>query len=433
MAYQYTPGDQAVGLTTYHADGSQTTVTTFYRPQNGNYVKLPDTQTSEGPPISFTQFRDQAKASLDIGEIVSSFPVWRDNDGHAIIGTDFIEGLRCAVASGQYTQAQAEQLLINNKCITTITGASYLSTAPDTIPLAVGESFFIGQAVDAVELLRKTVGTIDDHELMATYSNGGNMPWSIPAGQTVQQAAQADWNGTVPTVYTPGTGAIDTAAGIKLANTITQGVTGATQTTLIDNKWLTHAHVDSAEQVYLAYFGRPADVAGIRTTEDQITAANGDKAAITSMFANSSESAAFYAGKTTEQKVETVYNQLFNRAAEKAGLDYWVHQLDLGLMNQVNMCIKILDGAQNSDKTIVNNRVDVAKYFTEKVSATAYDGLTAASNARELLSSIGADAGDVTKAKAVIDSTGYNTDLKSGDVTDDITLVGLTISPYFHG
>ena len=432
MAYQYAAGDQAIFLTTYHADGSQTTVTTFYRPQNGNYVKI-DTTTSESPPLTFTKYRDQAKSSLDSGQIVSKFPIWRDAAGRTDVGTDFIEGLRCAVASGQYTQAQAEQLLINNKCMSIITGGSYLSTAPDTIPLAVGESFFSGQSVDAVELLRKTAGHIDDHELMATYSNGGNMPWSIPAGQTAQQAAQADWNGTVPTVYTAGTGVVDTAAGIKIANTITQGVTGATQTTLIDNKWLTHTHVDSAEQVYLAYFGRPADIAGIRTTEDQITAAGGDKAAITSMFANSSESAAFYAGKTTEQKVDTVYNQLFNRAAEKAGLDYWVNQLNLGLINQVNMCIKILDGAQNSDKTIVNNRVTVAKYFTERISSSAYDGLNAASGGRELLSSVGADAGDVTKAKAVIDSAGYSADLKSGDVTDDITLVGLSISPYFHG
>ena len=429
---QYVEGDQSSNRLTFHADGSSTGFTSYYRIQNGQYVRIETTiQQNVTLPSQFQQEIVKAKTSLNTGVVEPSYSLYPQADGKYSLPFIYMEALRYAVASGSNTMAQAEALL-RGKCLAQVSPSDFVDPLPDTLPLSVGANFFYGSSVDAMEWMNKTIGSVDDRALMATLSQGSSMPWSIGAGKTAASAAVEDWSGTMPTIYAAG-GAVDTATGTKIANTIAQGVTGATQTTLIDNSWKTHAHVDSAEQVYLAYFGRPADIAGIRTTEDQITAAGGDKAAITSMFANSSESAAFYAGKTTEQKVDTVYNQLFNRAAEKAGLDYWVNQLNLGLINQVNMCIKILDGAQNSDKTIVNNRVTVAKYFTEKISSSAYDGLNAASGGRELLSSIGADAGDVTKAKAVIDSAGYSTDLKSGDVTDDITLVGLSISPYFHG
>ena len=199
--------------------------------------------------------------------------------------------------------------------------------------------------------------------------------------------------------------------------------------TTVSTEWLSNTYVNDAVKVYLAYFGRPADLVGIKTTEDQIKAAGGDKAAITSMFANSPESQAFFAGKTVEQKVDTVYQQLCNRAAETAGKDYWVHQLDLGLMDQVTMCIRILDGAQGSDLTTINNKGTAAKDFTMHVSSTAYSGNTAAANGRKYISSISTDSGDLTKTHAALTSDFANH--LGSDVAADLQLVGLHVGQYY--
>lgn len=196
--------------------------------------------------------------------------------------------------------------------------------------------------------------------------------------------------------------------------------------------WLTDPQQKNTQKLYLAYFGRPADSTGVIGVEKVLNSSGGNPDAVTSPFSNSAESKAFYANKTLSQQVNTVYNQLFNRNAEQTGLDYWVNLLNKGAISNVNMAIQILNGAQANDLSTVNNRIAVATYFTEKIPAANYTGLTAASNARKLLSAIGSDPNDVTKAEAAIDSTLFQAHLSS-DVSTDITLTGLKISQFYTG
>ena len=346
------------------------------------------------------------------GEVNNNNYSFTYRNGSYFLQPEELIALRMAVENGTTTTAKALSVLGNIKVAgsdplnfhstpypTTISAAEYAATGNASNMLTVNDVF------------AKAVPFIDNSNVAQS-----NQPWSIPAGSSLSQQVANQWANSSNSAI----------ASIVTHDATAQGITP------VDTSWLSHAQVNAAEQVYIAYFGRPADLAGIRATESQITAAGGDKAAITSMFANSPESQAFFAGKTVEQKVDTVYQQLFNRAAETAGKDYWVNQLTLGNMDQVNMCIRILDGAQGSDATIINNKVAAAKDFTEHASLTAYTGNTAAANGRMLISSIGADVGDVTKAHTAVQTAAFSTHLGS-DISADLQLVGLHAGQYYHG
>lgn len=334
--------------------------------------------------------------------------------GQKAIYMEDILFLRTAVEKGLTTTAQVLKVLGDIP----VAGASPLNFyigLPDKISAADAAKYDTGNLATSLKV--KDVFAVVSPMFDNSAIKGGSFPWSIPEGTTFAQAVANQWaNSSNPTI-----------SGIVKSEAIKNGVLP------VDMSWKTDTHVNDAQKVYIAYFGRPADVEGIKTTEDQIRAAGGDKSAITSMFANSPESMAFYAGKTVEQKVDTIYTQLFGRHAEQAGLDYWVHQLELGLINQVTMGIKIVDGAMLTDLSTINNRVAAANYFTEHIKTTDYVGNNAASNGRMFLSSIGSDAGDLTKAYAAVQSPNMSSHMSSGSVHTDITLVGLNVGEFFIG
>lgn len=338
-------------------------------------------------------------------------------NGNKVIYSEDILFLRTAVEKGLTTVAQVIKVLGEIP----VSGASPLNfyiDFPDTISAEDAAKYNTGNL--ATNLKVKDVFAVPTPLFDNSAIKGGSFPWSIPEGTTYAQAVASQWSDSSNQMI----------SGIVKHEAINNGVIPAPP---VDLSWKTDPYVNDAQKVYIAYFGRPADVVGIKTTEQQIRDAGGDKAAITSMFANSAESLAFYGGKTTEQKVDAIYTQLFGRHAEKAGLDYWIGQLEYGLIDQVSMGIKIMDGAMLTDRTIIENRVAAANYFTEHIDQAAYAGLNAASNGRMFLSSIGVHESDLTKAYSAVQSSEMSRNMKSGSVEADITLVGLTVGEFFLG
>lgn len=380
----------------------------------GQFVLDPSQETSGqyAPPATVNYM-----TNLLANYVLAGVSAFTNRPQGSFLNLDEVAYLRAAVDKGVVTVAQVLNVLGNIK-VDSACALNFHLTDPTSISnadvVAYGSTGLSGlsTALYLKDFFTHPVPFIDDSAIAS------NQPWSVPAGQTLAQASANYWS----TSGIPGIAQIITADAHALGMLVAADLAA-----------LHSPYVDSAEKVYLAYFGRPADLTGLATTEDQIAAKGGDKAAIASMFASSPESANFYAGMTDAQKVNTVYHQLFNRDAEKAGLDYWINQLKIGAIDQVNMCIKILDGALNADLQTVNNRVVVAKYFTENIDFLAYQGDKAASNARMLLSAVGSNTADIAKAEQVIDSAGYNADLQYGVVSDDIALVGLHVSPYFMG
>src|SRR5207253_475711 len=109
--------------------------------------------------------------------------------------------------------------------------------------------------------------------------------------------------------------------------------------------------------LYLAYFGRPPDFDGLRyyTTRPELTM---DK--IAAAFSESPESQAMYGSSFGPIQVNAIYQNLFGRAAEPAGVTYWTGEVAAGRITPAGAALAILQGAQNGDKLAVQNKLAVA-------------------------------------------------------------------------
>ena len=127
----------------------------------------------------------------------------------------------------------------------------------------------------------------------------------------------------------------------------------------------------TVQKLYVAYFSRPADVAGLAYWNN-ILATNPDGyQMISANFASSAEYKAMYAGQDNRAVVSTVYEHLFGRPAEAAGVDYWAKMLDQNVITIDNVVTQIAAGAQSTDKVAYDGKVAVAAVFTEHLDLTA--------------------------------------------------------------
>lgn len=156
------------------------------------------------------------------------------------------------------------------------------------------------------------------------------------------------------------------------------------------------------QQLYIAYFGRPADPVGQNYWATQIDAANGSIASLIAGFSASTESAALFGNKSTIDKVTAIYQNAFGRAPEPAGLAYWVAQLDSGKVSQAQASWTIQQSAGPGDAAAVQNKLTAAQAFTAQIDTTAeiqgYQGAAAADSARKFLAAVTQDNATATAA-----------------------------------
>lgn len=149
-------------------------------------------------------------------------------------------------------------------------------------------------------------------------------------------------------------------------------------------------HNSTVNSFYLAFYGRPADPAGMKFWSEQLSAAGGDIETIKSAFANSDEARQRFGSDTAAERVAQIYQQLFDREPDAAGLDYWVDAIGKGHASVADVAIAVLGGAQGGDRDLATLRQKAADRFTAKVEAsgTSYDGLTAVETARVLVRAV---------------------------------------------
>lgn len=154
-------------------------------------------------------------------------------------------------------------------------------------------------------------------------------------------------------------------------------------------------------KAYLAYFGRPADLTG------KTYFATLEQADVIKAFDASAESKALY-GDNVASKVNAIYNNLFNRDAEPAGLVYWTTLISQGRVTPAGAALAILNGAQGTDTTAVTNKLAASEAFVAALNTTpelvGYSGMEAAASARSWLKAVGADAASLTAAIAGVDA-----------------------------
>lgn len=129
--------------------------------------------------------------------------------------------------------------------------------------------------------------------------------------------------------------------------------------------------IEAVQQAYVSYYGRPGDYAGVQWWADQLDANGGQLGAIINDFGTSSEYQARFGNLTTEQLVSNLYQQMFGRSAEQAGLDYWVGEINSGARTLGAVALEIGYGAQNDDLSTLSNRTGVAIALTDEINAAA--------------------------------------------------------------
>jgi hypothetical protein len=164
-------------------------------------------------------------------------------------------------------------------------------------------------------------------------------------------------------------------------------------------------YTQAVQQLYVAYFNRPADVAGLAYWEGVVAKANGSTAAVSAAFAASAEYKAAYANMDAYHVVAQVYQNLFGHAPDLPGLNFWGQALLNGQMTVDNVVTQIAAGAQGTDMTAYNNKVTAATAFTAALDTPAevlaYSGDAANAAAKQFVSSVTDDA----SLKAAIDPT----------------------------
>jgi S-layer protein len=150
--------------------------------------------------------------------------------------------------------------------------------------------------------------------------------------------------------------------------------------------------VNQVQQLYVAYFNRPADLGGLNYWASVIAAQGGSTAAVSAAFAKSPEYTTAFAGKSSYETVNQIYTNLFGRGAELGGLQYWGLLLDQGKITIDNAVTQIAAGAQGSDAIAYGNKVAAAGVFTTSLdsagSALAYASAAAALVAKNFITSI---------------------------------------------
>lgn len=194
------------------------------------------------------------------------------------------------------------------------------------------------------------------------------------------------------------------------------------------------AYLDAVQKIYIAFYQRPADPAGLRYWAQRMDAAGGDQAAVIDAFATSPEAVALYGpidASTIGTVVDAIYLALYNRAPDADGKKFYVDGFNAGTFTPGTIALNILNGASNDDAVAIANKLVVANQFTQQVDGRAltnpdfgigssfnvtYAGDADAVAARDILK-------DVTSSPSTVLNAGEVTEVlkqKIADPTDPI-------------
>ena len=139
-------------------------------------------------------------------------------------------------------------------------------------------------------------------------------------------------------------------------------------------------YTNSIQQLYVAYFGRPAETTGLAYWEANVAASNGDTSAISAAFSRSPEYLATYANKSPVEIVNAIYVNLFGRPAEFEGLTFWAGKLENKEADISTIIAAIVGGASAGDQEVFENKGKAAAAFTDAIDTAeevlAYNSLS---------------------------------------------------------
>ena len=185
----------------------------------------------------------------------------------------------------------------------------------------------------------------------------------------------------------------------------------------------TSTQINAITALYVGYFDRAPDPAGLQFWIDQID--NGREFnTIAADFAASPEAVALYPYLTTPDVsspaafITNIYTNLFGRAPEAEGLEFWTGVLEDGSVSVADMIEAIIMGARDDadagtfDKSVLDNKVEVGLDFALEAGNVAGFEFDADAKAAAV-----AAVNGVTEDQATVDAAKAATDAYVADGT----------------
>ncbi len=123
------------------------------------------------------------------------------------------------------------------------------------------------------------------------------------------------------------------------------------------------------QKSYISYYGRPGDPAGIDYWACRMDDEGGNLSNIIDAFGVSAEFTDRYGTLSNSELIDSIYRQMFNRDPDAAGKQWYLDELTSGRMNLQTITLNVLSGATGTDQTIVANKLQLADYFSNALSA----------------------------------------------------------------
>lgn len=130
------------------------------------------------------------------------------------------------------------------------------------------------------------------------------------------------------------------------------------------------------QELYIGYFGRPADQAGLNYW---LTASNATNSTVTlndirASFAQQTEYTSVYGSLDRQATVSLIYQNLFGRTASADEVGYWT--FTSANTPKENLIQAFLEAASTSDRAIVDAKTGFAQTLTNTYGSTATTGTT---------------------------------------------------------
>ena len=121
-------------------------------------------------------------------------------------------------------------------------------------------------------------------------------------------------------------------------------------------------------RLYQAYFGRDADVDGLKFWIDRVE--RGSLNPVSSSFAASSEFKTKYGALSNRDFVELVYDQVLGRQSDTGGINFWTAQLDSAARSRGQVMTGFSESSEFKRKTRARTDVTTTYYALMRRSPT---------------------------------------------------------------
>jgi len=128
----------------------------------------------------------------------------------------------------------------------------------------------------------------------------------------------------------------------------------------------TQASIDLAQQMFVVYYGRPADPGGLAYWASVFDTTN-DLSQALNAFGNSDEFTSLFGALSVNGLINNLYQQMYGRDPDADGLAFYANLLETGAATLASIGKQIADGSQNSDLDTLKNKITAANSFTDQI------------------------------------------------------------------